>query len=169
MKKSIVLLAFALFGIARAEGVLDGMRALVPAPDLSFTEVVEIQLTALANDNANNDGIALAYRFAAPSNKREVGPLERFITLFDTELYAPMLNPRETEFLDSAKRQNLAWQGVRIKSAGGRDFYYLFILERQQAGEVKDCWMTIGVQTLMQPPRLRQDSPGTLTRASAPA
>ena len=68
------------------------MRALVPAPDLSFTEVVEIQLTALANDNANNDGIALAYRFAAPSNKREVGPLERFITLFDTELYAPMLN-----------------------------------------------------------------------------
>ena len=168
MKKSIVLLAFALFGIARAEGVLDGMRALVPAPDLSFTEVVEIQLTALANDNANNDGIALAYRFAAPSNKREVGPLERFITLFDTELYAPMLNPRETEFLDSAKRQNLAWQGVRIKSAGGRNFYYLFILERQQAGEVKDCWMTIGVQTLMQSPRLRQDSPGTLTRASAP-
>ena len=169
MKKYIALLAFALFNTARADAALDELRALNPAPDLSFTEVVKIQLSALANDNANHAGIALAYRFAAPSNKREVGPLARFITLFETELYAPMLNPRETEFLDSAERENLAYQRVRIKSADGRDFYYLFILERQQAGELKDCWMTIGVRTFMRPPRLRRDSPGRLTLPSISA
>ena len=163
MKKSIALLALALFGMARADGVLDQLRALTPAPDLSFTEVVRIQLTALANDNAEHAGIALAYRFAAPANKREVGPLARFITLFESELYAPMLNPRETEFLNAAERDNLAYQGVRIRDPDGRDFYYLFILERQQAGELKDCWMTIGVRTFMRPPRL--DSPGALTSA----
>ena len=151
--------------IACVGGVLDQMKHLAPAPDLSFVEVVEIQLAALANDNERNDGIALAYRFAAPSNKRAVGPLERFITLFDTELYAPMLDPLETEFLDSAERRSIAYQGVRIRSTAGRDFYYVFILERQTVGEVKDCWMTVGVQTFLEAPRFQEEVPGEVTSA----
>ena len=59
-----------------------------------------------------------------------------------------MLDPLETEFLDSVQRRGTAYQGVRIRNAAGRDFYYVFILERQKIGDIKDCWMTAGVRTL---------------------
>ena len=162
MRKNGVRIACGVFGaivIACAGGVLDEMKDLAPEPGLSFAEVVEIQLTALANDNENNEGIALAYRFAAPSNKRAVGPLERFIALFDNELYSPMLDPLETEFLDSVQRRGTAYQGVRIRNAAGRDFYYVFILERQKIGDIKDCWMTAGVRTFMDAPIFQEESP----------
>lgn len=162
---TLITIIVGVTSIACVGSVLDRMQHLAPAPSLSFAEVVEIQLAALANDNESNDGIALAYRFAAPSNKRAVGPLERFITLFATELYAPMLDPLETEFLDSAERRNLAYQGVRIRSTAGRDFYYVFVLERQTVGEVKDCWMTIGVQTFSEAPRFQEELPGEVTSA----
>ena len=156
---SIALGVFGAMVIACAGGVLDEMKDLAPEPGLSFAEVVEIQLTALANDNENNEGIALAYRFAAPSNKRAVGPLERFVALFDNELYSPMLDPLETEFLDSVQRRGTAYQGVRIRNAAGRDFYYVFILERQKIGDIKDCWMTAGVRTFMDAPIFQEESP----------
>lgn len=156
---STALGVFGAIVIACAGGVLDEMKELAPEPGLSFAEVVEIQLTALANDNENNEGIALAYRFAAPSNKRAVGSLERFIALFDNELYSPMLNPLETEFLDSVQRRGTAYQGVRIRNAAGRDFYYVFILERQKIGDIKDCWMTAGVRTFMDAPIFQEESP----------
>ena len=154
------MFAVMIIAAACAGGVLDEMENLVPTPGLSFAEVVEIQLTALANDKGSSEGIALAYRFAAPSNKRAVGPLDRFIMLFESELYSPMLNPVETEFLDSAERRNTAFQGVRIRSAAGRDFYYVFILERQEIGDIKDCWMTVGVQTFRAPPIFQKEPPG---------
>ena len=128
-----------------------------PSPELGFEKVVQIQLTALANDNEAHEGIALAYKFAAPSNKKLVGPLKRFIALFENPLYAPMLNPLETEFLSNVQRGNTAYQGVRILSKTGINFYYIFVLERQKSGDFKDCWMTNAVRTFIDSAKLKQD------------
>ena len=52
---------------------------LAPHPALSPAEVVVIQLDALQANAAENDaGIAQAWAFAHPDNKRMTGPLPRF-------------------------------------------------------------------------------------------
>ena len=158
MKYSYIILFFriscfwGLFGVISCVALQQNQS---PSPELGFEKVVQIQLTALANDN--EEGIALAYKFAAPSNKRLVGPLERFIALFENPLYAPMLAPLETEFLSNVQRDNMAYQGVRILSKNGINFYYIFILERQKTGEFKDCWMTAAVRTFIDSEKLQQD------------
>ena len=48
---------------------------------------------------------------------------------------------------------------MRIRNAAGRDFYYVFILERQKIGDIKDCWMTAGVRTFMDAPIFQKESP----------
>ena len=47
---------------------------------------------------------------------------------------------------------------MRIRNAAGRDFYYVFILERQKIGDIKDCWMTAGVRTFMDAPIFQEES-----------
>jgi hypothetical protein len=142
-----------------ASAPLDEIRNVNPSPELGYLEVVEIQLKALANNNEDDDGIEIAYRFAAPSNKRVVGPLESFILLFNDLRYAPMLNPRETEFLNSIRERDLAYQFVRIKNENGIDFYYIFVLQRQGPGEFNGSWMTIGVQAYLDPPSTLEGLP----------
>lgn len=127
-------------------GPLKNLRQYYPDPDLDPAEVVEIQLQALQHNNDSNDGIEIVYRFAAPSNKQSTGPLSRFIRLFESRQYAPMLSSEEIELLDFRIQDNIALQGTRVQGIDGRDRFYLFILQRQDGGDFENCWMTIGVQ-----------------------
>ena len=165
LSQFILIFPVLFLAISCAGGALNKIQNRSPSPELDFEEVVNIQLTALANDNEEHEGIAVAYKFAAPSNKKLVGPLERFIVLFENPLYAPMLDPLETEFLSSVQREDMAYQVVRIRSRASVDFYYIFVLERQKSGELAGCWMTAAVRTYISTEQLRRDmgllAPGT--------
>ncbi len=126
-----------------------GLRALrgsFPDPELDVREVVSIQLRALQSNNRENEGIAIVYRFAAPSNKVVTGPIDRFTRLFETRSYSPMLGSQEIELLDSRVEGRFALQRVRVVGDSGQEVFYLFVLEKQQRGNYEDCWMTISVQ-----------------------
>jgi hypothetical protein len=118
-----------------------------PAPGLSPTEVVRIQLVALQrNDQPTPDaGIARAYQFASPGNRAKTGSLENFARMIHAG-YAEMLNHRSAQYeqivtLDSGE----ALQGVTLKAANGQTLRYVFILSRQPGPPCTNCWMTDGV------------------------
>jgi hypothetical protein len=97
-------------------------------------------------NNPDDDGIEIVYRFAAPSNKLATGPLARFSRLFLSPQYAPMVNAESVELLEFRAQEDIALQGSRVVGEDGNEYFYLFILQKQGAGNYKDCWMTIGVQ-----------------------
>ncbi|AHC14866.1 DUF4864 domain-containing protein [Salinispira pacifica] len=127
-------------------GPLRNLHQYYPDPDLDPAKVVDIQLQALQHNNDSNDGIEIVYRFAAPANKASTGPLPRFIRLFESRQFAPMLGSEEIELLDFRIQDDIALQGTRVQGRDGRDRFYLFILQKQGGGEFENCWMTIAVQ-----------------------
>jgi hypothetical protein len=135
-----------LFLLSCVSDPLVDLRERFPDPGLSAPEVVEIQLRALQFNNPDDDGIEIVYRFAAPSNKLATGPLARFSRLFLSPQYAPMINSEEVELLDFRAQDDIALQGSRVVGEDGNEYFYLFILQKQGAGNYEDCWMTIGVQ-----------------------
>jgi hypothetical protein len=132
--------------VSCATDPLAALREQYPDPDLSIQDVVLIQLQALQNNNSENDGIEIVYRFAAPANKAATGPLPRFALLFASPQYSPMLGAERIELLEFRSQGNLALQGSRIVGRNGEERYYLFVLQRQEAGEFDGCWMTVAVQ-----------------------
>ncbi|MDX1512826.1 MAG: DUF4864 domain-containing protein, partial [Gammaproteobacteria bacterium] len=68
--------------------------SLRPAAHLGPEDVVRIQLEALRQNDENDLGIAVAFRFASPLNKRSTGPLPRFVQMIKQGPYRPMLDYR---------------------------------------------------------------------------
>lgn len=121
-----------------------------PNPKLSPEEVIKIQLEALqSNDIPTKDaGIAIAFRFASPSNQTVTGPLEKFIMLVKNPMYRPMLNHKKAEREKVELNGDEARQRVIITTANDERITYLFTLSKQKDGQFKDCWMTDGVERI---------------------
>ena len=122
----------------------------VPTPDPSYgpERVVEIQLTALADNDTpiENAGIKTAYNFASPANRRSTGPLPRFVAMVEGHTYVPMVDhveattgPLERDGDDEAA------QRVTLTGPDGRTVTYRFGLSRQSGGEWDGCWLTDSV------------------------
>ncbi|MEM7407654.1 MAG: DUF4864 domain-containing protein [Pseudomonadota bacterium] len=114
---------------------------LQPSPDLSPREVVAIQLEALRHNPADDKGIEVVYRFAAPSNRANTGPLSRFTRMIKNGPYALMLN------FDSVLYDRTVIKGERARlrvvvTSAERKFGYTFILGRQTSAPYEGCWMT---------------------------
>ncbi len=117
----------------------------VPSPELAPAEVVRIQVEALRNNTLSNDGIELTYRFASPDNKRNTGPLDRFIGMVRSAPYDRLLNHRRAEYSPKAVSGTQAQQVVVIIDAEGNEVGYVWVLSRQTDGPFKGCWMTDAV------------------------
>ena len=117
----------------------------VPSPELAPAEVVRIQVEALRNNTLSNDGIELTYRFASPDNKRNTGPLDRFIGMVRSAPYDRLLNHRRAEYSPMAVSGTQAQQVVVIIDAEGNEVGYVWVLSRQTDGPFKGCWMTDAV------------------------
>jgi hypothetical protein len=119
-----------------------------PAPDLSPTEVVRLQVEALgSNDTPHEDaGIEAAFAFASPANKRATGPLNRFRRLFDTPAYGPMINHKGATYSDPQVEGAMARMGVILTTAQGERVGYLFRLSKQGDEPHAGCWMTDAVR-----------------------
>ena len=58
---------------------------------------IQLGVLAEASDLDPDDGIAVAYRFASPANRAQVGPLERFRRLVHAPTYRAILGHRSSE------------------------------------------------------------------------
>lgn len=121
-----------------------------PDPNLSPSEVVQIQLDALQhNDNPLPDtGIAIAFAFASPANRRISGPLSRFARLIRTELYRPLLDFVTVGTTPIEQYGVQAKQEVTVVDQDGHERVYEFRLSRQESGPHVNCWMVDGVLPL---------------------
>lgn len=121
----------------------------VPTPDPSYDpgEVVDVQLTALADndDPVENAGIKTAYNFASPGNRRATGPLDRFVRMVRGPQYAPMIDHVEAVTGPVERQGDRATQRVTLTGPDGRTVTYRFDLSRHSGGDLDGCWLTDSV------------------------
>ncbi len=114
-------------------------------PDLTPQEVVRIQVEALADNDADNNGIARTFEFASPDNKRATGPLPRFIMLLNNPMYQGMLNHKRAIYGTMEIQGDTAQQTVTIVDQADNETTYLFTLSKQTAADYAGAWMTDSV------------------------
>jgi hypothetical protein len=123
---------------------LDRLFGLIPNPDLSPDQVVRIQLQALQNNDDEDRGIEITFRFASPGNRRTTGPLNRFTVMIKTG-YHFMLNYRSARYEPIEIIGHKAQQRVILYDAQGNGIVYLFSLSKQVTGDCVGCWLTDSV------------------------
>lgn len=143
---AIVLAILAMLGSCETLQPPDSQRITEPNPSLNPVQVVEAQLDALRRNRDDDEGIRITYNFASPANREETGPLDRFRTLFESPVYAPLLNHREFEVYAPSVYEDLAVVPVRVIASDGEQVDYVFILTRQQEDPYENMWMTDAVQ-----------------------
>ena len=116
-----------------------------PDPKLKPNDVVKLQLIALQQNDDSDFGIEVTFRFASPANKRQTGPLKRFIRLINNTSYRPLLNHIKATFLELTIEENFAVQDVIITTSKGNRIGYRFRLSIQKGPLYPACWMTDSV------------------------
>ncbi len=142
-----VLSALLLLGVLACEPVATpaAWREAAPHPGLGPADVVAAQLEALQHNDERDAGIAVAFRFASPGNRRSTGPLERFVWMIRDGPYELLLG------FDGAHAQPVVMDGTAAARQrvtvvrDGRSRVYHFVLSQQRDGECRGCWMTDAV------------------------
>ena len=116
--------------------------APAPAPDLAPREVVQIQVEALQdNDSPERDaGIAVAWAFAHPDNRRVTGPLPRFVAMLHAPPYADLLGHRSHRIESAVVTADEQGFVVEVITADGR-----WLLQRSDEPGCNGCWKTSAV------------------------
>jgi len=124
----------------------------VPTPDPSYdpSKVITIQLDGLASNDEpfDNAGIATAYNFASPANRRSTGPFTRFVKMVTGPQYAPMVDHVEASTEPMQRDGHTAEQRVALTGPDGRTVTYLFGLSDERSGPLDGCWLTDRVVTI---------------------
>lgn len=123
----------------------------LPVPDVDYTaeDVVGIVIKALAQNGQSDDdaGIATVYRFAAPANKANTGPLPRFTRMIK-QGFADMLDHENSRFDPIEIMDGKAVQAVWVTTPSGQEVGYAFQMGLQKSGELEGMWMTESVVPL---------------------
>ena len=136
----VALIAVTLPVVAAADS-LDASPNSVLTPE----EVVRCQMEALSSNDATDKGIAIAFRFASPSNKKVTGPLPRFIHMIKHSPYSVMLDPRLIEYGEVEVVGDKAQLPVSVLTTDYIAVAFRFYLSRQTHADCDGCWMTDGV------------------------
>jgi hypothetical protein len=133
-----------------------------PSPEWTPGQVVEFQVEALQfNDRPSKDsGIAIAFRFASPENRKVTGPLAHFIEIVKAPGYRPLIDHRIAGYGASLIRGDVALVRVTVVAADGQAVEYEFRLSKDPDSR---CWFTDGVIPI--PPKQEID-PGKIALAS---
>ena len=116
-----------------------------PEPELKPNDVVRLQLLAMQQNDDSDFGIEVTFRFASPANKKQTGPLKRFIRLVRNPSYRPLLNHINATFLELTIEEDFAVQEVLITTSSGERIGYRFRLSIQKGPLFPGCWMTDSV------------------------
>ena len=122
---------------------------LAPNCERSYLHVVQIQMNALKYNNETvNDGIRTTRRFASPRNRQAVSSVRRFIEIFESPSYAPMLSYDSVRYTPQGADGNSAAVRVATSENGsvtGRYEFRLRKINTTQYSERGGCWMTDAV------------------------
>ena len=113
-----------------------------PEPELKPNDVVRLQLLAMQQNDDSDFGIEVTFRFASPANKKQTGPLKRFIGLVRNPSYRPLLNHINATFLELNIEEDFAGQDVIITISNGKRIGYRFRRSIQKGTLYPGCWMT---------------------------
>ena len=116
-----------------------------PEPKLKPNDVVRLQLLAMQQNDDSDFGIEVTFRFASPANKKQTGPLKRFIGLVRNPSYRPLLNHINATFIELTVEEDFAVQDVIITTSNGERIGYRFRLSIQKGPLYPGCWMTDSV------------------------
>ena len=116
-----------------------------PEPKLKPNDVVRLQLLAMQQNDDSDFGIEVTFRFASPANKKQTGPLKRFISLVRNPSYRPLLNHINATFIELTVEGVFAVQDVIITTYNGERIGYRFRLSIQKGPLYPGCWMTDSV------------------------
>lgn len=120
-------------------------QELQPNAGLSPDQVIKIQVEALQNNDDEDNGIEVTFRFASPANKNVTGPLARFKRMVKNPAYSPMLNHKLAEYGPLEIEGDIASQRVTIIGSNGEAIVYQFTLSKQSGPPCAGCWMTDSV------------------------
>lgn len=116
---------------------------VTPSPAFEPKHVVELQLDGLRqNDDA---GIAQAWAFAHPENKKLTGPLPRFANLLRSPAYRILLGHRAHQIDAVSQSDEEAIFAVSVTGPQGNVVVYRWVLSKVGAGEFAGAWMTTAV------------------------
>jgi hypothetical protein len=122
---------------------------LAPNCERSYLHVVQIQMNALKyNNETMNDGIRTTRRFASPRNRQAVSSVRRFIEIFESPSYAPMLSYDSVRYTPLGADDDSAEVRVTTNENGSVTGQYEFRLRKintTQYSERGGCWMTDAV------------------------
>ena len=120
------------------------MTPPTPHPSLTPRQVVALQLDALRrNDDPHPDaGIAAAFGFASPANRRATGPVARFAVMLKGPTYGPMLNHSAAQLGPTRVDGEVARTQAVMLGGDGRMVAYDFTLSRDPESR---CWLTDSV------------------------
>ena len=121
------------------------VEQLQPNPNLTPEDVIRIQVEALQNNDRDDTGIEITFRFASPANREFTGPLNRFKRMVKSPAYSPMLNHKLAEYGPLEVSEESASQRVTIIDPNGNATVYLFSLSKQSDPSCEGCWMTDSV------------------------
>jgi hypothetical protein len=129
-----------------------------PSPQLSPSEVVEIQLAGLADPNPSR-GIQQCFEFASPSNRQSTGPLTRFAAMLRRPPYAVLMRRQMLLVGESFVESKTASVVVTLLDESEGLHVFQFLLAKQHGGDLENCWMTDAVFPLEQVPKGSADRP----------
>ena len=144
MLKSSTILVFLLILSFQLWASFD-IKNAYPEPELKPNDVVRLQLLAMQQNDDSDFGIEVTFRFASPANKKQTGPLKRFIGLVRNPSYRPLLNHINATFLELTVEEVFAVQDVIITTYNGERIGYRFRLSIQKGPLYPGCWMTDSV------------------------
>jgi hypothetical protein len=123
-----------------------------PNPSLSPADVVKAVVLAMQHNDAPEPdaGIATAFRFASPGNRRITGPLEHFIPMVKSPAYAPLLNFKSVDFMPADVRGKEARLLIKLHTSDNQTAIFGWALSKQDEGEFANCWMTDQVVPLQE-------------------
>ena len=146
LKKIILLLIVCAIGVPTSSM---SEELLIPNPEIPPEQVVYIQVSALQNNDLPrlDFGITQTWNFAHPRNRAATGPLKKFIQMLKGPQYRKLINHKAHKISMVTVEGNRAFFVVSIETNEAQIYNFDWILERVDAGQYDNCWMTISVST----------------------
>jgi hypothetical protein len=144
-------LRHAVAGLAIAVGVFVALTAIRPGlfvvgqqPNAALLpeDVVRIQLGALRTNQDDDEGIAVAFRFASPQNRSQTGPITRFAAILRSDPYLALLNHLDATFGRGMTTESRSYVPVVVTDARGVNSAFVWVLTRHEGTSCEACWMT---------------------------
>ena len=120
-------------------------KLVMPRPELTPREVVELQVSSLRAFRDNPKAIRQCFVLASPENRAVTGPIERFSLMVKSPAYMPLVSQQNALVGRGTEREDRAVVLVTVLDEGRQPNVFWFLLSKQASGEYAGCWMTDAV------------------------